>query len=272
MAVPTSKSTFKDYCLRALGSGVIDINVSDDQADDRIDEALQYFAQYHYDGIEKMYLKHLITSADVTRARSNTTVTATDEIDDTLTADWLEGKNWIPVPESVLSVVKVFPFSDGATSNMFDMRYQLRLNDLYDFSSQSIIQYEMTMQHLDFLEHVLVGETPIRFNQHQNRLYIDMDWANDVTADQDYIVIECYRKLDPTSYTDVYDDIYLKRYATALLKRQWGANLSKFSGITMLGGVTMNGETLFTQAQEEIMKLEEQIQLAFELPVNYMIG
>ena len=272
MAVPTTKATFKSYCLRSLGFGVIDINISDDQADDRIDEALQYFAQYHYDGIEKMYLKHLITSADVTRARSNTTVTATDEIDDTLTADWLEGKNWIPVPESVLSVVKVFPFSDGATSNMFDMRYQLRLNDLYDFSSQSIIQYEMTMQHLDFLEHVLVGETPIRFNQHQNRLYIDMDWANDVTADQDYIVIECYRKLDPTSYTDVYDDIYLKRYATELLKRQWGANLSKFSGITMLGGVTMNGETLFTQAQEEIMKLEEQIQLAFELPVNYMIG
>jgi hypothetical protein len=272
MAVPTTKATFKSYCLRSLGFGVIDINISDDQADDRIDEALQYFAQYHYDGIEKMYLKHLITSADVTRARSNTTVTATDEIDDTLTADWLEGKNWIPVPESVLSVVKVFPFSDGATSNMFDMRYQLRLNDLYDFSSQSIIQYEMTMQHLDFLEHVLVGETPIRFNQHQNRLYIDMDWANDVTADQDYIVIECYRKLDPTSYTDVFDDIYLKRYATALLKRQWGANLSKFSGITMLGGVTMNGETLFTQAQEEIMKLEEQIQLAFELPVNYMIG
>ena len=272
MAVPTTKATFKSYCLRSLGFGVIDINISDDQADDRIDEALQYFAQYHYDGIEKMYLKHLITSADVTRARSNTTVTATDEIDDTLTADWLEGKNWIPVPESVLSVVKVFPFSDGATSNMFDMRYQLRLNDLYDFSSQSIIQYEMTMQHLDFLEHVLVGETPIRFNQHQNRLYIDMDWANDVTADQDYIVIECYRKLDPTSYTDVFDDIYLKRYATALLKRQWGANLSKFSGVTMLGGVTMNGETLFTQAQEELTRLEEQIQLAFELPVNYMIG
>jgi len=169
-------------------------------------------------------------------------------------------------------VVKVFPFSDGHSSNMFDMRYQLRLNDLYDFSSQSIIQYEMTMQHLDFLEHVLVGETPIRFNQHQNRLYIDMDWEGGVTADQDFIVIECYRKLDPTSFTDIFDDIYLKRYATALLKRQWGANLSKFSGVTMLGGVTMNGETLFTQAQDEIMKLEEQIQLAFELPVNYMIG
>jgi hypothetical protein len=256
-----------------LGFGVIDINVSDDQVDDRLDEALQYFAQYHYDGIERMYLKHLITSDDVTRARSDASTTATDTIDSSITATWKEGKNWIPVPNSVVSVVKVFPFTDtGGGSNMFDIRYQLRLNDLFDFSSTSVIQYELTMQNIDLLEHILVGETPIRFNQHQNRLYIDMDWENDVTADVDYVIIECYRKLDPTSYTDIYDDIYLKRYATALIKRQWGANLSKFAGVTMLGGVTMNGETIFTQAQEELEKLEEQIQLAFELPINYMIG
>jgi len=122
------------------------------------------------------------------------------------------------------------------------------------------------------LEHILVGESPIRFNQHQNRLYVDMDWENDVTADVDYMIIECYRKLDPTTYTDVYDDIYLKRYATTLIKKQWGANLSKFNGVTMLGGVTMNGETLYTQALEEQNKLEEEIQLAFELPINYMVG
>ena len=128
------------------------------------------------------------------------------------------------------------------------------------------------MNNIDLLEHILVGETPIRFNQHQNRLYIDMDWANDVTADVDYLVIECYRKLDPTTYIDIYDDIYLKRYATSLIKKQWGANLSKFNGVTMLGGVTMNGETLYTQALEEQNKLEEEIQLAFELPINYMIG
>ena len=272
MAIPTTKATFKSYCLRNLGFGVIDINVSDDQADDRIDEALQYFAQYHYDGVERMYLKHLITSAEVTRARANDTATATDKIDSTVTADWLEGKNWIPVPDTVVSVIQVYPFNEGSTSNMFDVRYQLRLNDLYDFSSQSILHYDMTMKHLDFLEHILVGETPIRFNQHQNRLYIDMDWANDVTADEDYIIIECFRKLDPTTYTDIFDDIYLKRYATALLKRQWGANLSKFNGVTMLGGVTMNGETLYSQAQEEILRLEEQIQLAFELPPMYQIG
>ena len=273
MATPSTKATLKTYCLRALGYGVIDINVSDDQVDDRLDEALQYFAQYHYDGIERMYLKHLITSDDVTRARSDASTTATDTIDSSITATWKEGKNWIPVPNSVVSVVKVFPFTDtGGGSNMFDIRYQLRLNDLFDFSSTSVIQYELTMQNIDLLEHILVGETPIRFNQHQNRLYIDMDWENDVTADADYIVIECYRKLDPTSYTDIYDDIYLKRYATALMIRRWGVNLSKFAGVTMLGGVTMNGETIFTQAQEELEKLEEQIQLAFELPINYMIG
>lgn len=259
MAIPTTKATFKSYCLRALGSGVIDINISDDQADDRIDEALQYFAQYHYDSVERMYLKHLITTADIARARTDDSSSATDKIDTSVTATWKEGNNYIPVPDAVVSVVDVFPFYEGSTSNMFDVRYQMRLNDLYDFSSTSVLHYNLTMQHIDYLQHVLVGEVPIRFTQHQNRLYLDMDWANDVAADQDYILIECYRKLDPTAYTDMYDDIHLKRYATALIKKQWGANLSKFSGVAMLGGVTMNGETLFTQALDEQQRLEDQI-------------
>ena len=271
MAIPTTKSTFKEYCLRNLGKGVIDINVSDDQADDRIDEALQYFAQYHYDGIEKVYLKHEITQADVDRAASNTTTTATDTIDSSITASFTEGKGFIPMPSAVVSVIQIFPFDNVATNNMFDIRYQLRLNDLYDFSSTSVIHYQMTMEHLDFLSHILVGEKPIRFNQHQNRLYIDMDYENDIDVGE-YIIIECYRKIDPATYTDIFDDIYLKRYATALIKRQWGANLSKFSGVAMLGGVTMNGETIYTQAQEEIQQLEEQIQLSFETPIDYMVG
>jgi len=270
MAIPTTKETFKDYCLRALGFGVIDINVSDDQIDDRIDEGLQYFAQYHYDGIEKMYLKHQLTAAEITRARTNITTSATDSLDSTITANWAEGANWIPVPQAVVSVLQVFPFDDSSTNNMFDVRYQLRLNDMYDFSSTSVINYQMTMDNLDMLSHILVGETPIRFNQHQNRLYIDMDW--EAVTEDEFIVIECYRKLDPASYTDIFDDIYLKRYTTALIKRQWGANLSKFSGVAMLGGVTMNGETIFSQANEEIQRLEEQIQLTFELPVSGMIG
>jgi len=183
MAVPSTKATLKSYCLRALGFGVIDINVSDDQVDDRLDEALQYFAEYHYDGVERMYLKHQITSADITRATSDTSTTATDVVDSSVTATWKEGNGYIPVPTAVLSVVNVFPITDSTTANMFDLRYQLRLNDLYDFSSTSIMEYEMTLQHLDFLEHVLVGEIPIRFSQHQQRLYLDMDWNNDVKAD-----------------------------------------------------------------------------------------
>ena len=271
MAIPTTKSTFKEYCLRNLGKGVIDINVSDDQADDRIDEALQYFAQYHYDGIEKVYLKHQITQEDVDRSKTNETSTATDSKDSSITASFLEGKGFIPMPSAVVSVIQIFPFDNVATNNMFDIRYQLRLNDLYDFSSTSVIHYQMTMEHLDFLSHILVGEKPIRFNQHQNRLYIDMDYENDIDVGE-FIIIECYRKIDPATYTDIFDDIYLKRYATALIKQQWGANLSKFSGVAMLGGVTMNGETIYSQAQEEINKLEEQIALTFELPVNYMVG
>ena len=271
MAVPNTRAALKEYCLRSLGKPVIDINVDEDQVEDRIDEALQYFAQYHYDGVERMYLKYKVTSEDITRATSNETTTAADTKDGTVTASFLEGQNYIPMPSSVISVVNIFPFDDQTTNNMFDIRYQLRLNDLYDFSSTSIIQYQMTMQQLDFLSHILVGEKPIRFNQHQNRLYIDMDWENDIDVDE-FLIIECYRKLDPDSYTDIYNDMYLKRYATALIKKQWGSNLSKFNGVQMLGGVTMNGADIYSQAIDEIQRLEEQIQLAFETPVDYMVG
>ena len=271
MAIPTSKSTFKDYCLRSLGYGVIDINVSDAQVDDRIDEALQYFAQYHYDGVERMYLKYKVSSDDITRATSDDSTTATDSSDGTVTGTFYEGKNYIPMPSAVVSVIQVFPFDDQTTNNMFDIRYQLRLNDLYDFSSTSIIHYQMTMQQLDYLSHLLVGEKPLRFNQHQNRLYLDMDWEGNIPADQ-WFVIECYRKLDPTVYTDVYNDIYLKRYTTALIKKQWGANLSKFNGVAMLGGVTLNGQQIFSEALQDIQKLEEDIRGTYETPVSYMIG
>jgi hypothetical protein len=270
MAIPSSKSTLKSYCLRALGFGVIDINVSDDQVDDRLDEALQYFAHYHYDGIEKMYLKYQVTAADIARGKTNDTTTATDDSDSTITASFGEGKGFIPMPSGIVSVLQIFSFDNTATNNMFDIRYQLRLNDLYDFSSTSVVHYEMTMQHLDFLSHILVGEKPIRFNEHQNRLYIDMDWENDI-SEGEYLIIECYRKLDPATFTDMFDDIYLKRYATALIKRQWGANLSKFNGVAMLGGVTMNGETIFSQALEEIKDLEDKMFL-IEPPIDMFKG
>ena len=268
----TSRETLKQYALRALGKPVIEINVEDDQVEARIDEALKYFAQYHYDGVERMYLKYQVTAADVTRARSDETLsTVTDTADSTVTAVFKEGKNYIPVPSSVVSITRIFDFTDKASLNLFDVRYQLRLNDLYDFSSTSIIHYDMTLRHLDMLDHILVGERPLRFNQHKNRLYIDMDWKNDIDAG-DFIIIECYRKLDGSTFTDVFDDIFLKKYLIQLIKRQWGQNLSKFQGVAMLGGVQLNGEQIYTQAQDEINKLEEQIQLSYELPPNYMMG
>lgn len=271
MAIPNTRETFKKYCLRALGHPVIEVNVDPDQVEDRIDQALQYFALYHYDGAERVYLKYQVTQDDIDRARSDSTLASVTDVDTTTTASWKEAKNYIPVPNSILSVIRVFDFSDKGNINMFDVRYQLRLNDLYDFSSTSIIHYDMTMKHLDLLDNILVGQKPIRHNQHQNRLYIDMDWKTDIVSGE-YLVIEAIRELDPTTYSGVWNDMFLKKYATQLIKLQWGANLIKFNGVQMLGGVTMNGETIYQQAQEEITKLEEQIQLAFELPPEIMIG
>ena len=268
MAVPSTKATFKEYCLRALGKPVIDINVDDDQVDDRIDEAVQYFAQYHVDGVERMYLKYKVTADDITRMTTNASESVTSN---SVTTTYERADNFIVVPSSVISVVNVFSLSDRANLNMFDVRYQLRLNDLYDFSSTSIVHYEMTMRHLDFLDHILVGEKPMRFNQLSNRLFVDMDWGIDITAGE-YLIFEVFRKLDPDTFTDIYDDIYLKRYATALIKKQWGQNLSKFSGTAMLGGVTLNGPELFSTALTEQQKLEEEIRSNYEEPPHMQQG
>ena len=269
MAVPNTKATLKEYCLRALGKPVIEINVDAEQVDDRIDEAVQYFSQYHYDGVERMYMKYQITEDDITRARSDETVGTGTE--GSVSNTFKNQQNYIVMPSSVLSVMGIFNFNDKSNLNMFDIRYQMRLNGLYDFSSTSILHYEMTMRHLDFLDHILIGEKPVAFNMHNNRLYIGMDWQNDVAAGE-YIIIECYRKLDPTTYTDIFDDMFLKRYTTALIKQQWGANLSKFQGVTMLGGVSMNGAEIYSQALSEKQKLEEEIISTFEAPISYMIG
>ena len=305
MAIPNTRASLKEYCLRSLGKPVIDINVDEDQVEDRIDEALQYFAQYHTDGVERMYLKYKVTADDVTRltkkksfnADEKGTVAENIELEEgtntleegagdliqetgsaLLTEDsslvrtvYEETQNYLIVPDSVISVINVFPLSDRANLNMFDVRYQLRLNDLYDFSSTSIVHYEMTMRHLDFLDHILVGEKPLRFNQLSNRLYIDMDWAEDISPDE-YLIIECYRKLDPSSHSNIFDDLYLKRYTTALIKRQWGQNLSKFSGTAMLGGVTLNGPELFSTAIAEQQQLENEIRTNYEEPPHIMQG
>jgi len=268
MATPATREQLKQYALRQLGKPVIEINVDDDQLEDRLDEALQYFGQYHYDGVERVYLKYQYTSADKTRITSNTSSSATKN---SVTTSFKEANNYLIMPETVLAVNRIFNLSDKHNLNLFDVRYQLRLNDLYDFSSTSIIHYDMVLRHLDFLDHILVGEKPIRFNQNNNRLYIDMDWTNDLQVGE-YLIIECYRKLDPTTMTDVYNDIFLKRYVTALFKKQWGANLSKFNGVTMIGGVSLNGQQIFQEALQDIEKLEQEIRGTYETPVMHMIG
>ena len=268
MANPATRETLKQYALRALGKPVIEINVDDDQLEDRLDEALQYFAQYHYDGIRRTYLKYQYTEADKTRMTSDSDESVTKN---SVTTSWKEGNNFLVVPESVISVINIFPFSNKSNMNLFDVRYQLRLNDLYDFSSTSIINYDIVLRHLDFLDHILVGEKPLRFNQHDNRLYIDMDWENDLAVDE-FLVIEAYRKLDPEQFTDVYNDIYLKRYVTSLFKKQWGANLSKFDGVAMIGGVTLNGRQIYSEALQDIDKLETEIRSTFELNPAMIMG
>ena len=231
------------------------------------------FAQYHTDGIRRTYLKYKLTEADKTRLSNKTrgTESATDLEEGDVSTTHYEQDNYLVIPDSVISVTNIFPFSDKGNLNLFDVRYQLRLNDLYDFSSTSVVNYDVVLRHLDFLDHILVGEKPIRFNQHDNRLYIDMDWTNDLAADE-YIVIECYRKLDPESYTDIYNDIYLKRYVTALFKKQWGANLSKFNGVTMIGGVSLNGGQIFQEALTDVEKLEKEIRDSYELNPAMLIG
>ena len=341
MAIPATKTALGDWCKRRLGYPVIDINVDPDQVDDRLDEALQYFYTFQYNGMQRVYFKHKITHDDKNRAKVPETETATDAnpitntlavavaVDDTTvtltdatdfpqtgtiniaadgtnatetltvtaktgnvltvspaatiahlinttvtsvdTMTWEKDQGYLVMPDSVLSVLRVLPFSDRGNLNMFDVRYQLRLNDLYDFSSESIIHYQMTMWHLDFLDMLLIGEKPIQFNVNQGRLYINMDWDDDLKVGE-YIIIECYRKLDPVNFTDIYNDLWLKKYTTALIKRQWGANLSKFSGITMLGGVTMNGEQIWSQANEEVFKLEEESRTTWEEPLLFDIG
>ena len=274
MAKPATREQLKQYALRALGKPVIEINVGDDQLEDRLDEALQYFAQYHYEGVKRTYLKYKYTQADKDRITgTGTTEVATKTYGDstTVTSEWVEGNQYIIVPESVISVVNIFPFSNKGNLNLFDVRYQLRLNDLYDFSSTSVINYDVVLRHLDFLDHVLVGEKPMRFNQHDNRLYIDMDWKNDLQVDE-FLVIECLRQLDPEQFTDVYDDLFLKKYVTALFKKQWGANLAKFGGVQMIGGVTLNGQEIYSQALADIETLEQKIRSQYELNPTFMIG
>jgi hypothetical protein len=244
MATINSRQTFKDYCLRRLGFPVIDINVDDDQVEDRIDDALQYWTDYHFDGMQKTYYIHKITDEDLENRyldMSNIRDNANNQVD-------------------VVGVTRIFPITDSQASvNMFDLRYQLRLNELYDFTSASYINYTLTMQHLRSLELLFTGEVPIRFQRHMKRLFADWRWERSNLTENTVVIVECYTTVDPHIYNSAWNDRWLKEYATALIKRTWGNNLKKFSGMQLPGGVTLNGDKIYEEAEQEIKDLEQQM-------------
>lgn len=247
MAQPTTRDEFKEWCLRKLGKPVIDINVDDAQVEDRIDEALSYYWDYHFDGSEKMFLKHVITQTDI-------------------------DNGYIDVPESIIGAINIFSVSATGlnSSNMFSVNYQFALNNLHEISSYNLSNYYMNMAHMQLLEQLLGGQQPIRYNRHINKLHIDTDWNN--LSIGNYIVAECYSIVDPEVYTDVWKDRWLQRYAAAKIKFQWGSNLTKFEGLQLPGGVQFNGEKIYEDARTEIDKLEEEMIRSYSLPVTDMIG
>ncbi len=247
MATPTTRTEFKKYCLRELGHPVIEINVDEDQVQDRIDDALEYYRDFHYDGSYEDFYKYQITASDITN-------------------------EYITLPESIIGVVDIFPIGAGLnTNNLFNLRYQITLNEIYDWAHSTFANYTMSMERIALMQELFVGKQPFRFNRHTDRLYIDMDWQFRVTAGE-YIIIKCYRTVEPDTYSDVWGDRWLRKYATQLIKRQWGTNLKKFSGMQLPGGVTFNGEQIYNEAEEEIKRLEEEMINTYSLPSFDMIG
>lgn len=249
MAKPNSRQTLIDYCLRSLGYPVIEINVDEDQIEDRIDEALQFYQTYHADAVEKVYLKHQVTAQDI------------------------ENK-YIQLNDLITDVIRVLPIRSAlGSSSLFDIEYQMHLNDIYSLGFMgTLVNYQMSKQWLSLLDIVINDDNKeTNFERHKNQLAIDMDWGREVTEGE-FIIVECYRILDPESFTNVYNDYFLKKYAIALIKRQWGANLIKFEGMQMPGGVTFNGRQLFDDANQDIERLEEEARSNWELPTDFYTG
>ena len=272
MAKPTSRQELIDYCLRRLGAPVLEINVDDDQIDDLVDDALQYFQERHFDGVEKMYLKHKFTSDQLSTMKTGiTTTTATSTVGVSTTFNWEESKNFIQVPDSVVGIEKVLKFdSSSISSGMFSVKYQLFLNDVYWFSSTELLTYSMVKSKLEDIDFLTSTSKNIRYNKRQNRLYLDIDWST-LTAN-DYIVIECYRILDPNDFTKVYNDSFLKEYLTSLIKKQWGQNLIKFQGVKLPGGIELNGRQIYDDGIAELEQIKQKMSSYYELPPLDMIG
>lgn len=282
MAQPSSRQGLIDYCKRQLGAPVLEINVADEQIDDLVDDAIQYFQERHFDGVGQVYLKYQITQNDIDRGRApaganptagiaSTSATA-NIVGSNVTFNYKENSNFIQVPPSIIGIQKIYHFdgTNTTTNNMFSVKYQLFLNDIYYWGSTEILTYAMTKTYLEDIDFLLTTQKQIRFNQRMDRLYLDIDWGSVVAGD--YLIIDCYRALDPNDFSRVWNDSFLKRYLTALVKRQWGQNLIKFNGVKLPGGIEFNGRQLYDDAQKELDVIREIMSNTYELPPLDMIG
>ena len=244
----TTRQNLIDYCLRRLGAPVTEINVDDDQVSDRIDDAIEFFQEYHFDGVEKVFLKHTITQ---------------DDIDN----------EYLVVVDPVISVLRILPIPNfnAFQTGFFNEEYQLRLQDLENFRASTMIDWAMSQVNFSLVAHLFSIQPTLLFNRKQNKMYLETDWSNKFDVGT-ILIIEAYRALDPATYPEVYNDMFLKKYATALIKQQWGSNLKKFTGVTLPGGITLDGQTIFSEAMEEITKIEDEMSLKYELPPDGFIG
>ncbi len=282
MAQPSSRQTFIDYCKRQLGAPVLEINVADEQIDDLVDDALQYFQERHFDGVFPTLLKYKFTQADIDRGRARggpnspvgiASTSATSVIDGaSVQFDFEENSNYLKVPDDVIGITKVFQFegSNSVSSGMFSIKYQLFLNDIYFWGSTELLTYAMTKRYLEDIDFLLSTQKQIRFNQRMNRLYLDIDWSS--VSPNNHLVIDCYRGMNPDTHTRVWNDSFLKRYAVQLIKRQWGQNMIKFQGMKLPGGVELNGRQMYDDAEKELQIIREQMSNTYELPPFDMIG
>lgn len=275
MAKPASRQELVNYCLRRLGAPVLEINVDDDQIDDLVDDALQLFYERHFDGVERMYLKYKLTQDDIDRGRGKDTngvgIVTTTATSQGKTFNFYETSNFIQIPDSVIGIEKVYKFDTSDISGgMFSIKYQLFLNDLYYFNSVELLQFAMVKTYLEDIDFLLKTDKQIRFNKRQNRMYLDIDWG--AQKKDTFFVIDCYRILDPNDFTKVYNDSFIKRYLTALIKRQWGQNLIKFRGVKLPGGVELNGREIYDDAEREIQTILDRMSMDYELPPYDFIG
>ena len=279
MAQPSSREGLIDYAKRQLGFPVLEINVADEQFSDLLDDAVQVYQERHYDGIVRMYLKYQITQDDIDRGQARggnttlgiTTTTATSTVGLSTTFDLEENQNYIQMPPSVIGVNQIFKIrSDTVYDGLFNIRYQLFLNDLYQFGSIDLLQYTMVQTYLEDITHLLNPNMRYRFNIRQDRLYIDADFG--VLTAGDFFVIDCFRILDPNDFTRVYNDPFLKRYFTALCKKQWGQNLIKFQGVQLPGGIQLNGRQIYDDGVAELAEIRAKMASDYEMPPLDMIG